>query len=329
MVAASRGLLTDWDSSRVQFARCDFAKEKLGLDDTLFARMIDEATLIIHNAWQVDFNLMLPSFDAHIRGVRSLVDLSVQSKYRPRIFFLSSISSGLRWNVVHSGPVPETIIDDFAVPDATGYAESKYVAEQLLHKAQSLSGIPVSICRIGQIAGPVLHAQGLWNKKEWFPSMLASAKYLCVLPDSFGAVDNVDWIPIDILAQIIVELALSKKDTRIGTQVYHTFNPRMTAWPQLVPTVQACLAPNVKVVSFDACLKALMDSSRGQLGEHDSQANPALKLLDFFPNLGRGIKAPRFETDVTQGLDETMGGLQGIQGSQMEMWLGQWGFSCT
>ncbi len=51
-----------------------------------------------------------------------------------------------------------------------GYGESKYVAEQLLERAGKTSGVAAAVCRVGQLAGPVVK-QGVWNKQEWLPSV--------------------------------------------------------------------------------------------------------------------------------------------------------------
>ena len=51
-----------------------------------------------------------------------------------------------------------------------GYGESKYIAELLLEKACRTSGLRAAICRIGQIAGPVVKG-GVWNKQEWLPTV--------------------------------------------------------------------------------------------------------------------------------------------------------------
>lgn len=58
----------------------------------------------------------------------------------------------------------------------SGYGESKLVAERILNEAALRSGIQATVCRVGQIAGPVLqgHESGEWNRKEWLPSVSAS-----------------------------------------------------------------------------------------------------------------------------------------------------------
>ena len=151
--------------------------------------------MIIDNQWQVDFNLNLESFEPHIAGVRDLIVLSSQSPKNPPILFTSSISTLDNWAMKYPGDkVPESAFHDFAVPAAMGYGESKYIAEQLLEKAGKDSNVSAAICRVGQLAGPVVK-DGVWSKQEWLPSVSlthvvshnhfkrsfkAAAKTLCV-----------------------------------------------------------------------------------------------------------------------------------------------------
>ena len=127
--------------------------------------------MIIDNQWQVDFNLSLESFESHIAGLRDLINLSNQSPKSPPILFTSSISTLDNWATKYPGnKVPESGFYDFSIPAAMGYGESKYVAEQLLEKAGRTSGVSAAICRVGQLAGPVVKG-GIWNRQEWLPSV--------------------------------------------------------------------------------------------------------------------------------------------------------------
>ena len=51
-----------------------------------------------------------------------------------------------------------------------GYGESKYIGELLLEAGVKECGVPAVICRVGQLAGPVVKG-GVWNKQEWLPSV--------------------------------------------------------------------------------------------------------------------------------------------------------------
>ncbi|KAA6414504.1 MAG: hypothetical protein FRX48_01253 [Lasallia pustulata] len=325
-VSSYRGLSTQWDKQRIKFLTCDLSKEYLGLDVEAYLDLISHAMLVLHNAWQVDFNLSLSSFEpVHIQGVRHLIDFSALSVHKAKIFFVSSIGAVMNWSANHTGRVLEEIVDDFTVPQAIGYAESKYVAERLLDQASRTFGTPVSICRVGQIAGPVGTEMGMWNRKEWFPSIIASSKYLGMIPESLGAMNTVDWIPIDILSKIIVELALLRDSSPGSSRVYHTVNPRTSTWDSLLPTVDHHLGNNPKIVPFAAWLKALKQSSSTT---KDVSLNPAIKLLEFFENLQRNEHRPppTLETAVTVKSSKTLAQLGPVQAEWMERWMKQWNF---
>ncbi len=158
-----------------------------------------------------------------------------------------------------------------------GYAESKHVSERLLALASEKSSIPTSVCRVGQIAGPIHGTKGMWNKQEWLPSLVLSSQHLGLVPDSLGTVDMIDWIPVDVLAAIVLELALGKIAHRA---VYHTVNPKSTTWEALLPSVQAGLGPDVKTVTLAAWVEALAASANLSATQEKLAANPAVKLLD-------------------------------------------------
>lgn len=61
-----------------------------------------------------------------------------------------------------------------------GYAESKWVSEQILYKAAEKSSLKTMVIRVGQICGGM---DGAWNAHEWFPSMVQSAAKLGCFPD--------------------------------------------------------------------------------------------------------------------------------------------------
>ena len=89
----------------------------------------DSLTHVVHNAWKVNFNHQLGSFEAQIAGTYKLVDFSLGAKRSPKLLFTSSIS------VAHgcdpgAGPIPEAPLPDPSVATSSGYASSKYVVEQ-------------------------------------------------------------------------------------------------------------------------------------------------------------------------------------------------------
>lgn len=92
----------------------------------------DTITVIIHNAWSVDFNKALSSFEPHVKGTRNLIDLARQSAIESgvRFLFTSSVGAASGWNP-KLGPFPEELQLDASVAIGSGYGESKYISERV------------------------------------------------------------------------------------------------------------------------------------------------------------------------------------------------------
>lgn len=319
--SASRGLTSEWRPQRVVFLTSDFSKEDLGLGQEMFSEIRDHATTIVHNAWQVDFNLSLASYEHdHVNGVRNLIHLAARSTHGAKIFFISSIADVMAWPDHHNGPVPEEIIADFTVAQHMGYAESKHISERLLALASTEFKIPISICRVGQVAGPVHGSRGMWNKQEWLPSLILSSRHLGNIPETLGVMETIDWIPIDLLSSIIFELALKSSSSDL-VNVYHTVNPRVTTWTALLPHVQAALGTDFPTVPLADWLAKLKASAEAQ----DFDANPALKLLDFYDGLLDSTTAPpRLQTAKTERECRLLAEVGPVKGEWMKKWIDQW-----
>ena len=155
-------------------------------------------THIIHNAWPVNFNRTVTSFDASITALENLVHLAIFSAsrnafdHRPRrILFASSIAVAGRYPILNpgAGPVPEVALDAH-VTAAFGYPEAKWVGEQVLLAANKLFGsgeqplIEATSVRIGQMTGP--EGSGVWNASEHFPIIVATSQKLKAVPELEG-----------------------------------------------------------------------------------------------------------------------------------------------
>lgn len=183
-------------SSRLEFLQAKFGAEKLGLSGPKYEELKRSVDTIIHNAWKVNFNHNLEAFeDTHIEGVRRLIDFSLESTHGAHIHFISSISTISGWTVEHGPSVPEVPLEDPEVALEQGYGESKFVSERICAIASARSGVPTSLHRVGQIAGPTTK-HGVWNKQEWLPALIATSKTLQKIPTTIGSMSSVDWIPV-------------------------------------------------------------------------------------------------------------------------------------
>ena len=393
----ARGLRNVWPTDRITFFQSDLSREYLGLKPKEYRSLLAKVTHILHNAWEVNFNLPLTSFETpHVLGIRQYIDFSVRSAKGASIFFVSSVSSCMKWSPEHDRPVPEDIIDDPSVPFPIGYAQSKYVAEQVLSRAAATVGISVKICRVGQVAGPVgTNGQvACWNKQEWLPSLIASSKHIGKIPKSLGPNESIDWIPVDILSRVLVELmedpyakvtnmesypskgdkplansrsvvptvrvvpagddgddgddsddisisasgTSSDSDDRLdynqyytsirqdsAARVYHAVNPHRTTWSTLLPVVKNHFGSTLQTVSLQEWVEALSKSAEST---ENVNANPAIRLLDFFQSLlSKAQHAnPIFETVETEHNSVNLAALEAIKPEWMKIWLEQWNF---
>ncbi len=148
--------------------------------------------------------------------------------------------------------------------------------------------------------------------------------------------DRIDWIPVDILADILVELACINdpvadvaKGGSDALQVYHAINPQDVDWATLLPTVIRHLGSSSKVVSWDQWVDTLRESQKNATLA-DLKQNPGLKLLDFFESL----KVASSETSLGLVLDvelsteksRTLATLEPVNQEWVELWLKQWGY---
>ncbi|KAL6229432.1 hypothetical protein BDW75DRAFT_249668 [Aspergillus navahoensis] len=296
------------------------SKELFGLDPALFTTLKGKINLIIHAAWPVNFNLPLDSFESQMRGLATLIQFSLdvqqQGQSQPAKFlFCSSISVASRAPASDPG-VPEELIPDFRYASRTGYARSKLVSEYIIGNAVSEYGADCHILRTGQIVGDSVH--GIWTGLEAIPLMIQSAPVVQALP----ALDETcAWIPVDILAEIILELSFTQENqTQLeeepGPQpqpqpalIYNLVNPRAFHWTRdLLPALK-----NAGLV-FDA----LPPGDWVVALEHSSDSGPtrcpAMKLLSYFQyrygvqHESAGIIIPpTFDTTNAQKYAPTLG----------------------
>jgi thioester reductase-like protein len=324
---ASRGLQTI--TERVKCLDADMSKPYFGLPTHQYRELLSKVTTVIHNAWQVDFNITVNSFSSHIGTVRQFVDFSAHSKFGAQLFFVSSISAVANWRTATGSTenIPEQIYENWKISGTTGYGQSKFISERLLDTAVKEADIPAVVCRIGQVAGPTSTA-GMWPKQEWLPSLIKSSKHLGRLPSSLGPLDVVDWIPVDMLARGIVELATnptgSKKD---GATVYHVASRQRTSWKELLPTIARCLEPSgeIQTVSLKEWVDALRESASKT---EDIENFPAIKILDFFEGLASegGQEPILLDTENAVNVSSTLAGLGPLKEEWMENWMKQWAF---
>lgn len=310
--------------NKVEFLQASFGAEYFGLPLAKYTEMLDTVDTIIHNAWRVDFNITVDSFgDVHIRSVRRFVDFSLHSQQHAHIHFVSSVATIGAWKAIHGPAVASEPIETTDVVLPQGYGESKHIGERICLAASRRTGVPTTVHRIGQIAGPTT-AKGLWSRQEWFPTIITTSKALGKVPDTLGSMP-VDWIPVDSLASIMLDLIATRRDTAPDTRcaVFNLVNPSVTSWDTLLPAIEATYS--IQPIPLSEWISEL-EKIESPTAE-DIIVMPALKLLDFYRGLAEGgaLSVP-IDVGKTKEASQTMKELKAVSGGLMANWMRQWDF---
>ena len=188
-----------------------------GLSAVTYAQL-QRASHIIHNAWPMDFNRALVSFEAQFHYLDGIIRLALQSTSStpPRILFTSSIAAVARHPLrTQRNLVPEVPMDDPDVTAPFGYPEAKWVCEQILLKSAQLHpsyNFEPMIVRIGQLTGSRTGAS--WASTEHLPSVFRSSQYLGALPDIQGVGLSFPISPPKAPKALQNEWLIAKYDTR-------------------------------------------------------------------------------------------------------------------
>ncbi|KAB8238949.1 putative NRPS-like enzyme [Aspergillus alliaceus] len=313
----------DW-SAKVEFLQASFGEPLLGLEKEKYAELLESVDTIIHNAWKVDFNLAVESFEAtHIRGMRQFVDFCLQSQYNAHLHFMSSVSTVSGWTPEMGLSVPELPMEDSNLVLPQGYGESKHVSECICLEASRLSRVPATLYRVGQIAGPTT-SSGRWNRHEWLPTIIATSKAMGKIPNKLGSM-VVDWIPVDKLSSIIVEIVHTRHGYRpeSPSAVFHLTNPESAQWSSLIPAIQEeCHVEPVEFAEWVAELESIENPTATDVAN-----KPALKLLNFYRGLAaNSALSVALDTQRAKEASTTMRSLGPISAPLMSNWLQQWRF---
>ncbi|KZV99470.1 acetyl-CoA synthetase-like protein [Exidia glandulosa HHB12029] len=288
----------------------DTTREDLGISSTLFEEMTGTLTHIIHNAWPVNFNYSVKTFEPAIKGVKNLVDLALKSTLPspPHFTFISSIAVTRMQGVLAP---EEQILNPASIADQ-GYAQSKWISERLLDMVSKRTPLKTLAVRVGQLAGG---SSGCWNVTDWVPVIARSAAGLGCLPDCDT---DVFWMRLD-------EGAASLIDMRDATGILHLVHPRPTPWRSVFKVFSRQLG--VPIVPYNEWLERLV-----ALGEADAEGGrlvPALRLLEFYKSLGEGgfrsmSQMENISISKAREASVTLSNMDALNEADVEKWLAYW-----
>ncbi|KAF8213914.1 hypothetical protein K438DRAFT_2148714 [Mycena galopus ATCC 62051] len=294
------------DSAKVVLLEVKLSAVQFNLAEPVYQEMQKCVTHIIHAAWPVDFNLTLQSFEDNVQGLRNLVDFSLGSSFKepPTLIYTSSI--GIFQNVSEGAILAEKKIEA-KIAAGSGYTESKWVAEQILIKAEESTPLKSVTVRVGQLCGGL---NGAWNTTEWFPALVQASNVIRHFPDGHK---DVSWLPADTAAAAIVDFMSARRSNSILNLV----NPHPTSWSILCQMLATELSASI--VPYPHWLALLEDACKT---EADLRAS---RLLPFFRSLRDPIGS--FKTDMDGALDASpslRSQLLPLQEKDVRQWLSYW-----
>ncbi|KAJ1310585.1 hypothetical protein OPQ81_007314 [Rhizoctonia solani] len=325
-------------SEKLVFLDTDLEHPKLGLQDEMYNEIRTQATIIIHNAWQVNFNLRLQSFEPSILGARNLVDLAFGSSCAsgfPRFVFTSSIaavgSRGAR-RYLKEEPVG---LEDGAT--SMGYGQSKLVTEKILESAKR-AGLETCIIRLGQLTGDI--KSGSWSTTDWVPSLIRSSLSVGCLP---GAVGVVSWVPLDVAAHSIIETCVARELEL--PLVVHVSHSRPVSWMDMLrafsESIGSQTGSQLPIVYLDEWDKVVAEAAACFKGSEKDRYKqfPSVKIQNMVDGMVRADKElrshentssaelgghPRLDTTMAETRSQTLRTTPGLGAEHVQKWVGYW-----
>ncbi|UQC73913.1 male sterility protein [Colletotrichum lupini] len=290
----------------------DMKDGKLGLDERMYQRLANEVTTVMHNAWKLDFNQPIQQFeDDCLRGTMHLMSFCLTG-LKKTFNFMSSVAAAM--GSPAGTKVPELPLSpDPANTLPTGYAQSKFIIEQVTQHYASTHNVPVRILRVGQLCG---HSRlGAWNHTEMWPTMMmAGLNQLDAMP---SLQTNVDWLPVDFCAEAISD-AVIHNTAETSYAVCNLVNPSAISWEQLLSMLEEACGRKIQRISMRKWVIRLEATAESQsLGVKEL---PALKLLGFFQSMAEG-------NGNGEGVEFDAGTVRNgrrIEVDMIERWLGVW-----
>ncbi|EHL02371.1 hypothetical protein M7I_1444 [Glarea lozoyensis 74030] len=187
---AERGMDTSIiDEGKIEVVNFSMQDPLLGLDLEKYAELANMVTVVVQNAWKMDFNLGVEEFEGDcLRNTMSLLRLT-QAGRPKRFVFTSSISACMGPGQTSPTVFEEPIGNDPTVALSTGYAQ----IERITQTATRILNLPVHLLRVGQMAGST--TTGHWNVNEMWPIMFATALHPSITSIPSFPSKLVDWIP--------------------------------------------------------------------------------------------------------------------------------------
>ncbi|CAK0769723.1 Amino acid adenylation domain-containing protein/thioester reductase domain-containing protein [Gammaproteobacteria bacterium] len=225
----------------------DLTQLRLGLNESEFDILAEEIDIIYHLGAEV--NLLYPYMAlqaTNVWGTQEILRLAGCHKIKP-VHYASTI--GIFESPAYVGYPAILEQHDLKIEDTIygGYAQSKWVAEQLLLMAQS-HGIPITIYRPGAVLG---HSQtGVMDTDH---IVIVLLRYFLQHHSVPRLEMLIDMTPIDFVSRAMVHLSMQ---TDNSGKIFHLVNPKPLTFIQLVETL-AEIGYHLELIEYSQWLSTM------------------------------------------------------------------------
>ncbi|KAI9043321.1 non-ribosomal peptide synthetase [Aspergillus affinis] len=205
-----------WDDStghlkKLMVLEGDISLDHLGLTNENFTWLTNWASTIFHLAAKVNFCEPYEShFDANILGTKNVLEAALSGR-RKSFHYMSSIDiwgpTGLVFGtrkVLEDEPLEPHIR---GLPFDIGYAQSKWVAEQMVRRART-RGLPTAIYRPGFVVGDSRDGSG--NPDDFFARLMVGSIRLGAFPILPN--QRMEYVTVDYVCDATLHIASQNKN---------------------------------------------------------------------------------------------------------------------
>ncbi|KAF7903285.1 uncharacterized protein EAF01_006334 [Botrytis porri] len=289
----------EFNAPNIECRAVKLDQNELGLSRDVLKDLRQNATTIIHAAWEVNFSIPLKDFTEQFQGLRNLIDFSLSGEAPKHLVFCSSTASVANTKIEENeDKEKDNDEEDFKIIESInrnpldagplGYSKSKWVAEAICSSACQMTRANISIVRIGQLSGNTFN--GSWNEKEAWPLMLSTGGPECL--NSLPELDiPLSWLPVNTAAAAVIEIACQKiswkplqpRPSSHEASVFHLVNNSTDiTWRHLLKWI----GHEGKTEEFEKWLQRAKSPSPVGLKEN----HPARSLLGFWKDMEKQSK---------------------------------------
>jgi amino acid adenylation domain-containing protein/thioester reductase-like protein len=269
-------LWKDSFSSRIKLVIGDLTQPYMGIESEQFARLAEKIDIIYHcGAW---VNIVYPYSAlklANVIGTQEVLRLACQTRIKP-LHFISTVDvfATLEGNQIKAVNEASTTgpLDSLY----NGYAQSKYIAEQLVIEAAS-RGLPISIYRPSNVMG---HSKtGFCQLSDFIVKMIKG----CIQMEAAPQVDALlNLVPVDYACQTIIYLSQQEKP---DGKVFHIVGRNSIRWEQIINWI-ANLGSKIQLMPYEEWYAKLLKLTANSFDfpYKEVLANELIPLAHLFAN---------------------------------------------